>query len=147
MAATSSPGSATGTPRERAVLLAVCVAASLAAGGTRPFTLPADVAVASALALAVVVLVGQRRLAARLRSFERRRDAPLVADASSTARWWPWVATVVAATGFELYNVALLPRAAHPTLSSMLDAADRTYGGHALAFACWLVLGWYLVTR
>jgi hypothetical protein len=54
---------------------------------------------------------------------------------------------VAAATGFELFSVLSLPRAAHPTLSSMLDAADRTYGGHVVAFGCWLLLGWYLVTQ
>ncbi len=53
---------------------------------------------------------------------------------------------ILAATGWELYCYLNLPRAAHPTLSSLLDMLDATRTGKIVAFASWLVLGWFLVT-
>lgn len=138
---------ATVSTRERIVLTAVCVVASLAAGRARPFTLPADVAVSVALLLAIAVVVSAHRLSRRLPSLARRPHLSGASTPSGPLRWLPWMAAVAAAASFEAYSVLSLPRSEHPTLSSMLDAADRTYGGHAVAFACWLVLGWYLVTR
>jgi hypothetical protein len=38
-------------------------------------------------------------------------------------------------------------RADHPTLSSMLDAVDRSYGLKALVFFLWLWLGAAIVRR
>ncbi len=95
---------------------------------TRPFTWGADVVTAVPLALAVVVTV-RFTLAAGRRSQETRpavgaeiRSAPMPEHDAGIV----WAAPILAATGWELYCFANLPRAAHPTLSSLLDMLDAT---------------------
>ncbi len=126
------------------VLVASAALAALAAT-TRPFTLAADAVVTVGFAGLVAVLVMQWR---------HRPEPPLIARRSGpspTPRWGRrlalWVVPVAAAVGWELFNYLETPRAAHPTVSSMLDAVDATHVGHGLVFAGWLALGWYLVTR
>lgn len=57
-----------------------------------------------------------------------------------------WMVPVLAVVGWELYCLASLPRAAHPTLSALIDILDSTRVGKTIAFALWLVGGWFLVT-
>jgi hypothetical protein len=54
---------------------------------------------------------------------------------------------ILAIVGWELYCLASLPRAQHPTLSSLLDILDATRVGKTVAFSSWLALGWFLVAR
>jgi hypothetical protein len=61
--------------------------------------------------------------------------------------WVPWVGVLGAWVGWELFCYVSAPRRAHPTLSVVLNSIDDTHLGHAAAFAAWLALGWYLVTR
>ncbi len=111
---------------------------------TRPFTLAADVVTAVALAGAVGVA-----------AWSIRHDGPrhLTAEGPGIggtrwSRWWPlWSVPILGVTAWELYCFADLPRAQHPTLSSLIDSLDSSRVGKTVAFAAWLVLGWFLVTR
>lgn len=119
---------------------------ALLASFTRPFTWGADVVTAVPLALAVVVTVRFTSAVGR-RSKEGRPAVRQEQVAPRPARAGIfWAVPILAATGWELYCYANLPRAAHPTLSSLLDMLDATRGGKIVAFASWLVLGWFLVT-
>lgn len=121
------------------------LAGAVVASFTRPFTLGADVVTAVALAGAVMATAW---------SIHRGgRPAP-VAPASTGgggprwSRWWPvWSVPILGLTAWELYCVAELPRAQHPTLSTLIDSLDSSRVGKTAAFASWLALGWFLVTR
>jgi len=112
---------------------------------TRPFTGGADVV--TAVPLVVAVLVTARSTWELRRSHERE---PAVGEIDAAPRrkrrGIVWTAPILAGAGWELYCFVNLPRAAHPTLSSLLDILDATRAGKAVAFASWLVLGWFLVT-
>ncbi len=129
-----------------ATALGVGLGYALLASFTRPFTWGADVVTAVPLALAVVVTarsttaVGRRSKEVRP-AVEKKQVAPRPGRAGLV-----WVVPVLAVTAWELYCYANLPRVAHPTLSSLLDMLDATRGGKIVAFASWLVLGWFLVT-
>jgi hypothetical protein len=62
-------------------------------------------------------------------------------------RWGVWIAPIAAITGWELYCLVNLPRAAHPTLSSLLDIVDASRLGKSVVYLLWLALGWILVTK
>jgi hypothetical protein len=119
---------------------------ALLASFTRPFTWGADVATAVPLVLAVVVTARTTSGAGR-RSKERRPAVGENQVVLQRARAGiVWVVPVLAVTGWELYCYGNLPRATHPTLSSLIDMLDATRTGKIVAFASWLVLGWFLVT-
>ncbi len=130
--------------RSMATIAAVGLAYTVVASLTRPFTGAADIVTAVPLAFAVVVRV-----------WSARRPAPSLLDAPAGAGpaavpprgrgWLFWMAILLATAGWELYCYAQLPRASHPTLSSLLDIVDSTHVGKAVAFGAWLVLGWALV--
>lgn len=133
--------------RRRLAGLAAALAYAVVASFTRPFTVPADIVTALALA------AGAGALAATLRvsrptpppaaSSRAGHDAP-----PERARWWPaWAALVLAVVGFELYTYLGAPRPAYPTLSSLIDMLDATRPGKVVAFSAWLALGWCLVRR
>lgn len=106
---------------------------------TRPFTDTADFGTAVALlALVVAAALPSRNRPAWLRN----AAGPPVTRLRDHRSWMGWVAVVV---GYELLNVAWLPRGAHPTLSSLLNAADGPLWGRAVAVALWLWGGWWLV--
>jgi hypothetical protein len=118
---------------------------ALLASFTRPFTGGADVVTAVPLVIAVLVLV--RSTSERRRSQAREPGVGEI-DAVPTRerRGIVWAAPILAGAGWELYCLVNLPRAAHPTLSSLIDILDATRAGKTVAFASWLVLGWFLVT-
>lgn len=101
--------------------------------GLPHFTLAALAAVAGA-GLAVVAVAWPHR---RARPTGSTGSAPLA----------PWAAVLGALAGWELLAYSLSPRSAHPTLSSMADAALRPRLLEAVAFAAWLGLGWALARR
>jgi hypothetical protein len=120
------------------------LAYAVLASFTRPFTLAADVVTAVALAVAVVVVV---------RTIRHDRHPGLVtartgADRERWNRWGvSWLALLAAATAWELYCYAHLPRQQHPTFSVLIDTLDSTRPGKTLSFAAWLALGWFLAAR
>lgn len=129
----------------RAVSVATVVATVglvAAATETTPFTVGADATVAVALAAATVGLVVQRA-AWRPRWLARRSPPP---SSHPAGRGWTWLVLAMLVGGWEVASYLAAPRADHPTLSSLLDAADRTPVGRGVAFVAWLALGWYLVT-
>jgi hypothetical protein len=113
---------------------------------TRPFTPGADVVTALPLAAAVSVLVvrtrSHRRAAAVSRAHHQTGDVPRL------NRWaLVWMALTAAVVSWELYCYTSAPRAAHPTLSSLIDMLDASRTGKTAAFAIWLLVGCYLVLR
>jgi hypothetical protein len=150
---------------------APAVGAGLAIGAafTRPFTLPADTVTALPCVVgALAVVVGFRRHGAGLgvaRSKEARSEArsedrsedprsgQLLTGPSDHPRWaaagtWALpVLVVVLVVGWELVSLAGSPRIEHPTLSSVIDIVTGSRPGKGLAFALWLVAGWWLISR
>ncbi|MGD0379877.1 MAG: hypothetical protein ABSC30_07820 [Acidimicrobiales bacterium] len=118
---------------------------AIVASLTRPFTWGADVVTSVPLVVAAVVTMWS---SATTRGVEaRHREATGARDhgAGGTRRWVVWLGPMLAITGWELYCFFSLPRVTHPTLSSLLDILDSTRAGKTVAFALWLVLGWFLV--
>jgi hypothetical protein len=58
-----------------------------------------------------------------------------------------WALLIGAVVALELIAYRSSPRATHPTLSSMADAALLSQPVAALAFLAWLALGWELARR
>jgi hypothetical protein len=117
-------------PFWRRLALAVALAAyAWWVSGVPHFTLAALVAVEVPGLL--VVAAARRRGGPRRHRSVRRGLAP-------------WVAVLGALAGWELLAYSFDPRAAHPTLSSMADAALRPRPLEATAFLAWLALGWRL---
>ncbi len=101
--------------------------------GLAHFTLAALAAVAAA-GVAVIAVAWLQHGARRTGS-------------TGSAQLAPWAAVLGALAGWELLAYSLSPRSAHPTLSSMADAALRPRLLEAVAFAAWLGLGWTLARR
>lgn len=132
----------------------VAVGTGVAAEGavaawTNPFTWPANLVVTAGLVeLAVAVVV--QRAGRRAPGAVARRAAPVGSSelrATAGRRLAVWWALAAAGVAWELFCYASSPRSAHPTLSSVIDAAEATRPGRGVLFAAWLALGWYLVTR
>lgn len=113
---------------------AALVAAAGLAGTTRSFTWPALIVTVTG---AVFVLTVALR---RSRSPRIGRDRPRRGYAA-------WVVVAIAALGWQLAAYFQSPRAEHPTLSSMLDAADAHDPLRAVVFLGWVVLGLELARR
>lgn len=103
------------------------------AAGLDHFTLPALAAVA---APGLAVIAGA--------SWQPRARPT---GSTGGARLGPWAAVFGVLAGWELLAFSLSPRSAHPTLSSMADAAVRPRLLEAVAFLGWLGLGWRLARR
>jgi hypothetical protein len=120
--------------------LAAAAAYALGAATTTPFTWAADVVTAVPI-VALAVLAVARWPA---------HPEPLALPEPQRARHpnRPWVVLSAGVVAWELAEyLARGSRAAHPTLSSMLDALDRNYAGTAVLFFCWLCLGALIVRR
>jgi hypothetical protein len=128
------------------VAAALGLAYALLASFTRPFTSAADVVTAVPLALAVVVTVRSTSGAGRRPKEIRPAGGETPGALHSPRAGFVWLVPVLAAAGWELFCYVNLPRASHPTLSSLLDTLDATRPGKVVGFASWLVLGWFLVT-
>ena len=120
-------------PRRLVIGLAL-VAYAWWAAGLPHFTLAALVATVGVPALVVLAAAWRRRPAR-----QESRWAP--------GAWRPWAAVLGALAGWELLAYSLSPRSAHPTLSSLADAALRPRAVEAAAFLAWLGLGWRLARR
>jgi hypothetical protein len=119
--------------RRRRALLAVAAAASAGvAATTTPFSRPANVVTAlPIIALAVLVLVRWPLHA-----------GPAEPEAGTAHPWRAWVVLFGLVVAWELAEYASRgSRAAHPTLSSMLDAVDRHAALKAVVFFLWLGVG------
>lgn len=73
-----------------------------------------------------------------------RRQRPPSAERGRPGRVAPWVAVLAALLAVEVVAFSLEPRSAHPTLSSIADAALGPRPVEAAVFAAWLALGWRL---
>ena len=135
-------------PKERrrvAAALIVGLGYSVLASFTHPFTLGADLVTTAAIVTAAV---------ATTRQIRNRRRAPggrAAGKGEARARWTPWAlawaALAAAATAWELFCYVSEPRTRYPTLSVLIDSLDSTRLGKTVAFAAWLALGFFLVTR
>lgn len=111
---------------------------ALGAAATTAFTRPANILTAIPL-VAVAVLVVVRW---------PRRPHPRPRAENGPHPYRAWVVVFAAVVAWELAEYASRgSRAAHPTLSSMLDAVDRFYLLKALLFFGWLYLGAAIVRR
>jgi hypothetical protein len=117
-------------------VVAAALAYSWVASGLRPFTHPEAVAVSIPLVVAGVWLLRSRPAAGDAASREGPRRG-----------LWVWVALFAALMAWELISFALKPRADHPTLSSIADAAMSTHPGRFALFAAWLAVGYWLFRR
>jgi hypothetical protein len=109
---------------------------------TEPFTIGADAATAFPLAIGAGLTVADLVAA--------HRGGPPTDRPSTLVRWraaLPWLCLVVAAVTWELIAYFSGPRAAHPTISSMYDAAARWTAVKAGLVLCWLWIGRELVRR
>jgi hypothetical protein len=113
---------------------------ALCAATTTPFTWAAD-AVTAVPIVALVVLAVARWPA---------HPEPLTLPEAERGRhpYRPWVVLLAGVVAWELVEyLARGSRAAHPTLSSMVNAVDRRYVGTAVLFFAWLCLGALIVQR
>jgi hypothetical protein len=126
------------TQKRTAALVVLGVAYSLIAAATTPFSKPADVLTAVPIVLLALLVA--------VRWPWRPVRPPSIPAGGRPYRAWLVLAAAVAA--WELFNyLAPGSRAAHPTLSSMADAFDRSYPLKALAFFGWLSLGALIVRQ
>jgi len=57
-----------------------------------------------------------------------------------------WTAVSVAVVAWELIALRSLPRAAHPTISSLVESAERYHVARLALYAVWIGLGWTLAS-
>lgn len=126
-------------------LAGAAVAYAVLGSFTRPFTWGADVVTAVPLAVAVVVTFGTSRRSRRIRA-SGPPSGEVIVPPGGALRWGVWIVPVAAITGWELYCLVNLPRAMHPTLSSLLDIVDASRLGKTVVFSLWLAFGWLVVT-
>jgi hypothetical protein len=132
------------------------VVLSVVAASTSPFTASAEAVVAAGFVPVVVLAVVSRRQH-RPTSAGTGTGPPVPGTRPGPGeeepgrrwgrRWGIWLVPLGGIAAWEVVTYAGSPRAEHPTLSSMLDAVDASHLGHGAAFAAWLVLGCWLVTR
>jgi hypothetical protein len=118
--------------------LVAAAAYALCAATTTPFTWAAN-AVTAVPIVALAVLAVARWPA---------HPEPLALPEAQRRRhpYRPWVVLCAGVVAWELVEyLARGSRAAHPTLSSMVNALDRHYVGTAVLFLGWLCLGALIV--
>jgi hypothetical protein len=147
-----SPGRPAGsrptTTRVASITGAVVFVLSVLSAFSRPFTWPADAL--TALGLAGVAAIVGVQLLGNPPALLARRAAPgdeAVASHPGVSRWATWAVAIALVVAWELFCYLSAPRALHPTLSSLLDTVTGSHAGRGVAFATWLLLGTYLVTR
>ncbi len=112
---------------------------------THPFTWGADVVTSVPLVVAALVIVWSSATTKGVDPVHRESTGARDPAIGGSRRWVVWLGPILALTGWELYCFFSLPRAAHPTFSSLLDIVDASRVGKTVVFALWLVLGWFLV--
>jgi len=65
-------------------------------------------------------------------------------ERSQAGRRWPWWIVSAAVIALELSSYLELPRAAHPTLSSLYVTASGHRAVKAVIFLAWMALGWLI---
>jgi len=132
-----------------AVVAGLVAAEVLLASRARPFTWQADGVSAIALLTLAGVVVLQPRLGQVTPRILARRSALALSGEGHPwgLRWTIWIAPLSGLAIWELFCYLGSPRAAHPTMSSMLDTMTASQVGRGGTFTLWLSLGWYLVTR
>jgi hypothetical protein len=100
-----------------------------------PFTSGSLRATAAAGAASVVAGLGCNR-----RCVDHRRDEPVEGAGA-------WLVLVVVLGAWELASFLQLPRAEHPTLSSLANSAFGSHSVRALAMVGWMALGARAVRR
>lgn len=100
------------------------------------FTIPA-MALVSAGGLAIFGYAAWRARAAP--TITRTRGVAIAATV-----WTGWLAAVL---GWELWQLAHGPRAAHPTISSLVDTVTQADPARSAAVLAWLAGGWWLARR
>jgi len=113
---------------------AALVGVAWAAGTTHSFTWPALVVTTAVAAFVLVIAACAPRSTRAVRSRLQRRDLT-------------WGAVAVVASGWQLAAYFQSPRTDHPTLSSLLDAADVHPPLRALVFLGWVLLGLVVARR
>ncbi len=111
----------------------------------RPFTVAADAATAVALAGVVVLGFAHRMRAGRLAAGDGAASTAELRGRSSTGlSRLVWALLALGVVGFELAQLFMSPRSAHPTLSALLDPIGHSTAGRAIMFAVWLAAGIWL---
>jgi hypothetical protein len=116
--------------------VALGAALIVAAAFTTPFTTGAEAVTAIPIIIGLVILIGKLRAHPSLTAPAPPRAAP---------RTYVWLILALTTLAWELYCYLATPRAAHPTLSVLIDQLTSTPFGRAMAFLLWLVLGWYVI--
>jgi hypothetical protein len=93
-------------------------------------------------AAATVAVVGAGAVAMLVGARARRTGGP-----PTTGRIGPWFALAGLLACVQLIAYVQQPRAEHPTLSSLTDAALDTHAARALAFLAWLATAVELARR
>jgi hypothetical protein len=119
----------------RTVIAALLVGYSLLAGATDSFTV---------LALIVTAIAAAAVIALAVRAATRRPPEPEERPAGAVA---PWVTLGIVVLAWQLAAYLQSPRSDHPTVSSMLDAADTHAPLRAAVFLGWLLVGVALARR
>ena len=129
--------------RRRLALGAVAIALSAGAAATHSFTAAADVVTALGIgAIVVLYLVNLAQAPRRIGTIaDNSRQSPTNAVSPSLFGVVAWALLAAAVIGFELANYLLLPRHAHPTLSSFLTVLAAHAWTRGLCFVAWLALG------
>jgi hypothetical protein len=115
----------------------VGVGYALGASWTRPFSAPADVLTALACVPPAVVFVSSLL-------GPHRALVTSASERSQAGRRWPWWIVSAAVIALELSSYLELPRAAHPTLSSLYVTASGHRAVKAVIFLAWMALGWLI---
>ena len=115
-----------------AIAVTAAVAYAWWAVGRQPFTAGATLAVVGAGLVAMAI--GQRRRSGH-------DDAPVLGGATG------WLVVLAALAAWQLLAYFQEPRAQHPTLSSLTNAALDTHAARAAAFVAWLVGAFRLARR
>jgi hypothetical protein len=128
-----------GIDRSRASTVGLVIAGlgyAWVASGVRTFTHPAEILTGLPIIVVAFML---------MRSGRGERDGA----GANPARWLAgWAVLLLALSVWELRQLFASPRHDYPTLSSIGDAYLRSSRvAHALAFAAWLGVGWFLVRR
>ncbi len=126
--------------RRTRALLVVGAAYALGAAATTAFTVPADVMTGLPIVALAVLVVARWPL--------HPRPLQLAPEARGTHPYRAWGALLAVIAAWELVQYVIRgSRGAHPTLSSMADAVDRTYVLKAVVFFAWLCLGALIVRK
>lgn len=114
------------------------------ATGLPEFSAAAATAIVAAGATAIVVGNVRRRCTLRATPLPPATDRRAIVALRGTA---PWLVLLAALAAWQLQAYLQHPRSAHPTLSSLANAALDTHVARTLAFTAWLTGAYQLGRR